>query len=178
MIFTRQYHDAKTEAKAGSVWQPSNGACAVGGGLVKPWIWLRVASAFLALFTAGHTFGHFASSEDTPEEKAVTDAMKNFHFDVMGSIRTPWDFLRGFSLLLIVNLAILTVVIWLLSNVARSSPGQARRLVWALMVGQSLISVICWTKFFLAPSVLSTLAALSLLVAAVGLQKTAGDLSK
>jgi hypothetical protein len=138
---------------------------------VKPWIWLRVAAVFDALFTAGHTYGHFAPADSSPEEKAVTDAMKNFHFDLMGTMRTPWEIFRGFSLLLTVNLAILAVVIWLLSTVARSSPTQTRAVVWALVVGQAVISVICWTDFFLAPALLSTLAALSLLVAAFGLQK-------
>ena len=144
---------------------------------MKPWIWIRVAAVFDGLFTAGHTLGHFSSSDSGPEEKAVTDAMKNFHFEIMGSTRTIWGFFRGFSLLLCINLLILTVVLWLLGSVARSSPAQARLMVWALLAGQTMITVLCWTDFFLAPAILSTLAAVALLVAVVGLQSAFRNLS-
>jgi len=139
---------------------------------MKSWIWLRVASGLYAVFAVLHGSGYVAEPDGPPEQKAITDAMRNFRFEIMGSNRSAWDFFRGFGLMFILNVALLAVLTWLLSNLARSSPAQARPIAWALVVGQILLTVICWTKFFIAPGLLSTLIALFLAVAAVGLQRS------
>jgi hypothetical protein len=123
----------------------------------------------IALFAAGHTFGHLSSSDASPEEKAVTAAKRTFHFDLIGSQHTIWDLYAGLSLFLIVNLTLLAVLMWQFSGLARSSPTQVRPIVWTLVVAQSLMSLFCFTNFFIVPSVLSTAATLCLLMAAVGL---------
>jgi hypothetical protein len=139
------------------------------GWSMKPWIWLRIASVLIALFAAGHTFGHLSSSDATPEQKALTAAKRTFHFDPIALNPTVWDLYSGLSLAMIVNLTLLSVLIWQLSKLARSSAAQARPMVWALVVAQVLMSLVCLTNFFVVPLVLSALATVALLVAAVNL---------
>lgn len=95
--------------------------------------------------------------------------MKSFHFEVMGSSRTHWDFYQGFSLFVIVTPLLLAVLIWLLGDLARTQPSQARPMVWALAVGVIFFAIIGWTNFFLAPALTNTLAALCLVMAALAL---------
>jgi len=136
---------------------------------MKPSIWLRVASGLMALFALGHTVGHFKGPRQGAQNDFVVAAMKSAHFDVMGSSRTYWDFYQGYSLFVIVTTLLLAVLIWLLSDLARTQPSQARPMVWALAAGVTLFAVICWTNFFLAPAMINTLAALCLVMAALAL---------
>jgi len=136
---------------------------------LKPWIWLRIASVLITLCAAGHTFGHLSSSDASPEEKAVTAAKRSFHFDLIGAQHTIWDVYAGLSLFMIVSLVLLAVLMWQLSDLARSFPSQVRPMVWALVVAQFLISLLCLTNFFFVPSLLSTAATFCLLMAAIGL---------
>jgi len=142
---------------------------------MKPWIWLRVAAILDGLFTAGHTFGHFAHAPGSPEEKALFDSMRNFRFEIMGSVHSLWDYYEGFSLFVSLSMLILTLVLWFLAGAARSAPSPARPLAWTLFVGHISIAALCWKAFFLAPQALSTLAALALLVAVVGFRAAPYD---
>jgi hypothetical protein len=57
---------------------------------MKPWIWLRVAAALQAIGTVLHTIATAsgtASGSATPGSmgRAVLQAMRSFHFNIMGS---------------------------------------------------------------------------------------------
>ncbi len=136
---------------------------------MKPSIWLRAASGLMAIFAVGHTMGHFKGPSRGTQNDIVVAAMKSVHFDVMGSSRTYWDFYQGFSLFVIVTPLLLAVLIWLLSDLARTQPSQARPVVWALVAGVTLFAIIGWTNFFVAPAMINTLAAVCLVMAALAL---------
>ena len=136
--------------------------------------WLRAASVFLWFFCLGHTGGAFLAKSSGPEEDAVVQAMKDFHFDAMGRDRTLWNFWEGFNIFTSLALATLAVVVWQLGRLSRTEPGVVRPLVATLLVGTAAIAVLCWVDFFIAPAVASTLAALALFMAWLSLRGSVG----
>src|SRR5262245_642960 len=136
--------------------------------------WLRAASVFFWVFALGHTGGAFFSKSSGPQEDAVVQAMKDFHFDAMGRDRTLFNFWEGFNVFTSLALVVLAVLVWQLGRLARTQPGVVRPLVATLLVGTAAIAVLCWVDFFLAPAASSTLAAASLLMAWVALRPSPG----
>jgi len=68
-------------------------------GFVKPTLFLRIASILTFVHCVLHTFGGVLSSpRHGAEEVAVIEAMKSHSFDVMGSMRSYWDFFFGYAL--------------------------------------------------------------------------------
>jgi hypothetical protein len=136
--------------------------------------WLRAASVCLWFFTLGHTAGAFFSKSSGPQEDAVVQALKDFHFDAMGRDRTLWHFWEGFNVFTSLALATLAVLVWQLGRLSRDEPRAARPLVATLLVGMAAIAVLCWIDFFVAPAAASSLAAASLLMAWLSLRRPAG----
>ena len=112
---------------------------------MKHWIWLRVASVLQAVGTVLHTM---ATASGTPSgsatagarEQAVLDAMRSFHFDMMGSSRSVWDFYRGYEFSITVVFAALAVLMWQLGSLSRAEPRKALPLVVTLLVGIILLA--------------------------------------
>ena len=130
------------------------------GGLdVKPRTWLRIAAGLLGLFTVLHTLGTVRSDNQTPGIDALNTTMRNFHYNIMGSDRTAWDFFHGLGLLFSVNLLILTILSWQVGSLAHTDPTRTRPLAITLVIADVLIMVLSWMYFFIAPVVLSALAA-------------------
>src|SRR5262249_53495350 len=142
------------------------GMARVASAAVKPWIWLRIAAGLQAFGTVGHTVAT-ASTVPThgPGEQAVLDAMRGFHFDIMGSTRSIWDFYRGYQLSTTVTFVLLVVVLWLLGNLSRGAPQHARPLVLAIFIAQIGTVIVGWTYFFAAPGVVGSAIALCLAIA-------------
>jgi len=131
---------------------------------------MRVAAAVLqALGTILHTMATAsgtASGSATPgsREKAVLEAMRGFHFDIMGSSRSAWDFYRGYEFSITVLFAAL-VLMWQLSSLSRAEPRKALPLIVTLLVCTTLLDILSWTYFFAGPGVMSALIALCLVLA-------------
>ena len=132
-------------------------------------MWLRIAAVLQALGTVGHTTAT-ASAAPThgPGERAVFDAMRAFRFDIMGSTRTTWDFYRGYQFSTTVTFLLLVSLLWLLSNLSRGTPEQARPLVLAILVAQSASAILGWTYFFAGPGVIGSAIVLCLAIAVLG----------
>ena len=137
---------------------------------VKSRTWLRIAAALLALFAVMHTIGNVTDNQPPGSEKVLA-AMRNFHFDAMGSDRTPWDFFRGLGLLVSADLAILTALTWQMGNLSETDPRRARPFVMTLMAANILNCALSWIYFFIAPVVLSGLTVLCLAAAALTLRR-------
>ena len=138
---------------------------------MKPWTWLRVAAVLQALGTVGHTLAT-ASTVPThgPGEKAVFEAMRGFHFEIMGATRSTWDFYRGYQFSTTVTFVLLVVLLWLLGDLSRRAPQQARPLVLAILGAQLATVMVSWTYFFAGPGLVGGAIALCLAIAALGLQ--------
>ena len=144
--------------------------------MMKPWIWLRVAAVLQALGTVGHTL-ETASTKPAhgPGEQAVFDAMRGFTFEIMGSTRSTWDFYRGYQFSTTVTFVLMVVLLWLLSNMSRRAPREARPLVLAILIAQLFTVALGWYYFFAGPGVVGGLIAACIAIALVALYR--GDQS-
>ena len=139
---------------------------------MKPWTWLRIAAVLQALGTVGHNLATLGTKPTHgPQEKAVFDAMRGFQFNMMGSMRSTWDFYRGYQFSTTVTFVLIVVLLWLLGNMSRNAPQEARPLVLALLIAQLFNIVIAWQFFFAGPAVVGGLIALSLATAVIGLYR-------
>ncbi|MBV8360037.1 MAG: hypothetical protein JO212_09060 [Acetobacteraceae bacterium] len=132
---------------------------------MKQWTWLKVAAVLQALGTILHTIATAsgtASGSSTPgaREQALLEAMRSFHFDIMGSSRSVWDFYRGYEFSMTVVFAVLAVLMWLLSSLSRTNPRQALPLIVTVLVCIILLDILSWTYFFAGPGVMSALISL------------------
>jgi hypothetical protein len=139
---------------------------------MKPSLLYKISSGLLALFGLTHTYGMFHPVSKGAAADMVTSVMRTVHFDVTGFRRSIWDFYFGFGLLVTVYLLFSAVLAWLLSGLVKESLMPVRLLAWAFAVCQAAVAVLCWTNFFLAPAVVSTLIAGCLLIAAWQVQNT------
>jgi hypothetical protein len=136
---------------------------------MKPWLWLRIAAVLQALGTVGHNLATLSTKpRNGPQEQAVFDAMRRFQFNIMGSTRSTWDFYRGYQFSTTVTFVLMVVLLWLLSNMSRSAPREARPLVLAILIAQFFNVVITWEFFFAGPGVVGGLIALCLAMALIG----------
>ena len=129
--------------------------------MIRPWNLLKIAGGALAFFAIGHTIGTLNAGAPDPAGQGVVDAMRSYHFQIMGSTRTFWDFYIGLNILLSVNLAALTIMSFQLSSLSKTDPRRALPLTLTLVLACVLLAIPCWKYFFVAPALSSTLAALA-----------------
>jgi hypothetical protein len=139
---------------------------------MKPWNWLKLAVILQALGTVGHTMATQNPPSRGPEEQAVFSAMRSFHFTMMGSARSHWDFYKGYELSITVAFALLAVLLWQLSSLSRTAPELARPLIVTIIISEIFLSMIGWIYFFAAPGVTSLLIALCLIAALLSMRRT------
>lgn len=139
---------------------------------MKPWNWLKLAAILQALGTVGHTTATLNPQSRGPEEQAVFSAMRSFHFTMMGSVRSHWDFYKGYELSITVTFALLAVLLWQLSSLSRTAPELARPLIVTIILSEIFFSIIGWIYFFAAPGVTSLLIALCLIAALLSMRRT------
>jgi len=137
---------------------------------MKSRTWLRIAAGLLAFFAFIHFSGAVIDNRPPGSDK-VFEAMRNFHFDAMGTDRTPLDFFHGLGLLFSTNLAILAVLTWQVGNLSETDPSRARAFVMTLMPANILICALSWIYFFIAPIVISGLTILCTAAAAMTLRR-------
>jgi hypothetical protein len=125
----------------------------------------RISSGLLVLFALGHTIG-FRHIDPGWNADAVVNGMRSVSFDVQGFHRSYWDFFSGFGLFVSVFVVFAAVLSWQLGSMSldRLSAIPVER--WSFAICFVLIAVLSWRYFFLAPDILSTLAALGLVGAA------------
>jgi len=139
---------------------------------MKAWIWLRIAAALQALGVVGHNFETLSTKpQHGPAEQAVFDAMRGFQFNIMGSTRSTWDFYRGYQFSTTVTFVLIVTLLWMLSNMSRRAPQEARPLVLALLLAQVCNVAIGFEFFFAGPGVVGGIIAVCLGIAALGLDQ-------
>ena len=128
-------------------------------------LWWRVTSGLTSFFAVAHTAGMLNPEVRGPEEKALLDHMRGYHFEIMGATRTYWDFFFGFGLFLTVALVVVAVLSWKLAATSEKDPVLGRQLGWPLLGGQVAFAVLSWKYFFLAPGLVSSAASVTTLLA-------------
>src|SRR5260221_4077859 len=109
--------------------------------VIKAWTSLRIAGGLLAFFAVGHTIGTLNAGAPDAAGQGVVDAMRSYHFQIMGSTRTFWDFYLGLNILLSANLAALTIMSFQLASLSRTNPRSALPLVVSLGLVCVLLAV-------------------------------------
>jgi hypothetical protein len=129
---------------------------------VKQSILLRIASAITLLYFAGHTLGMPWTPSRGPEEITLLEAMKSHRFNLMGSVRTYWDFYFGFGILISVYLLVQAVVLWQLATLAKTDAVRVRPFVASFFISYVANAILVWKFFFALPLVMAIAIAICL----------------
>lgn len=116
---------------------------------------LRIAAVITLLYFAGHTSGIPWTPDTGPEAVPVIEAMKGHGFDVIGSMRTYWDFYFGFGVAISLFLLLLAVVLWQLGSLSKSDALRVRPIVASFFLAFFVNTVLTWKYFFAIPVVMS-----------------------
>jgi hypothetical protein len=130
-------------------------------------LFYRIAAGLLIFFALAHTAGMVSSKSPSPEIAMVRHAMKDIHFQQMGSTNSFYGYYLGFGLSLSAYLLFAAVVALHLARLAKRNPAAIGGLGWALVAVQAALFVICCVWFFAAPIVTS-----GLIVVCVGIAAT------
>jgi hypothetical protein len=130
-----------------------------------PVILYRVSAVVLLLFAAGHQFG-FRHVEPEWKADATVAAMRDTRFLVQGFERTYWEFFSGFGFFVTVLLLFSAVFAWQVGGLSPDVRQTLAPVRWVFAIAYVVIAALTWRYFFMAPSILATLVALLLVVAA------------
>ena len=129
---------------------------------MKPHVLLRLSAAFVAVFALGHTVGMLGAGEAKGlGEAAVLAAMRAYHFDMMGTSRTYWEFFLGANWFMSASALLLVVLLWQAAGLAQRHGASMRPLVVTLALGCAAYAVLSVVYFFAAPVAANALGALS-----------------
>lgn len=133
---------------------------------MKPIPLMRVASILTFIHCILHTVGGvFASPSHGSEEVGVIEAMKLHRFDVMGSMRSYWDFLFGYGLFVTIALLVQAVLFWQLASPVKINESGTRITLLLFLLNYLGISVVSWRYFFAGPAITELLIAICLGIA-------------
>jgi hypothetical protein len=132
---------------------------------MKPSILLRIAAILTLLYAAGHTMGMPWTPSTGPQQSALIEQMKSNPFEVMGSVRTYWDFYFGFGVAISAYLVVQAVVLWLLAPLASGNALQLRPIIAAFLIAFAVNAVIVYMYFFVVPLILALATAVCLALA-------------
>ena len=135
-------------------------------------LFYRIAAGLLVFFALAHTAGMQSTKSPSPEAALVRHAMKDVHFQNMGSTNSFYGYYRGFGLSLTAYLLFAAFVAWHLGGLAKRNPAAIGGLGCALFAVQLALFVLCCFFFFAAPIIVSGLIALSLGVAVFAPSRT------
>lgn len=127
-------------------------------------VWLRVSAAISLLFAVGHTLGGMQNWSPIAANP-VLQSMRTVHFDVMGVNRTYLDFYMGFGYTISVSLFLQSVLLWILSDLARTHASVARPMIGAFVVSAALGVLIAWRYIFPVPALFSLVLCATLVMA-------------
>ncbi|MDE3106444.1 MAG: hypothetical protein KGK08_14835 [Acidobacteriota bacterium] len=120
-----------------------------------------VAGVHGVMHTIGGVFGHAAPG---PQQLAVA-AMQSNRFVAMGVSRTYWDYYFGYGLFVSAYFALVTVLLWQMSNIARTHAALLRPLLLTLAAIFVLTACIAGRYFFAGPMAMELVMAALLLAA-------------
>jgi len=129
-------------------------------------LFLRIASVLTIIHAILHTIGGVLSKpQNGAREIAVIDAMKSQSFNVMGSMRTYWDFFYAYGWLLGLALLVEGILFWQLATIAKTNAAMLRPIIALFCLNFLVTTVIAWKYFFIAPAVTEILIAVFLAAA-------------
>lgn len=134
---------------------------------MRPTTFLRIASIITLLYFVGHTSAIPWTPDTGPEALSILGAMKGHSFEVIGSMRTLWDFYFGFGVAISLFLLMLAIVLWQLGSLAKTDALRVRPIVASLLIAFIVNAVLAWMYFFAIPLVMSIVISICLALAFV-----------
>ncbi len=132
---------------------------------MKPTLFLRIASILTLLFCTGHTIGTL-SPPPPGVQTMVVQTMKANSFDARGNVRTYWDFLFGYGVMLSFTLLGHCILFWMLGSLIKIDGARLRPILVLLCLEFIATGVIAGRYFFIGPLIGSLLIAACLALAA------------
>src|SRR5436190_2063283 len=90
---------------------------------------LRIASIITLLYCVGHTTGYPWTPVEGEMEMAIVESMKSHQFDVIGSMRSFWDFYTGFGLVVSGFMLATAVALWQMASLAKRGVNGIRPMI-------------------------------------------------
>ena len=127
--------------------------------MMKPVLFLRIASVLTFIHAALHTIGGVFGKVTSGPATVAVQAMKANQFLVMGHMRSYWEFYRGMGLGISIALTAESLVFWLLGSLARRDPVGLRPILAVFMVAYLVFALNSYVYFFGAPVVVEVMIA-------------------
>jgi hypothetical protein len=125
-------------------------------------IFLRIASVLTFIHAALHTIGGVFGGAAPGVQQATVAVMKANEFQVMGVMRSYWNFYMGLGLVVSVFLTVEAVVFWQLGSLAKTEALRLRPVLATFLVGYLCAAGVSYRYFFAAPVITEILIALCL----------------
>ena len=123
-------------------------------------LFLRIASVLAIIHAILHTIGGMLSKPNNgAPEIAIIEAMKSHSFNVMGSMRTYWDFFFGYGWLVAITLLVQGILFWQLGVIAKTNPAPIRPIILLFCFNFIATTVVAFKYFFIAPAITELLIA-------------------
>ncbi len=133
---------------------------------MKPVIFLRIASVLTFIHSVLHTIGGvFGKPRNGAEEILVQETMKAHVFNVMGSMRSYWDFNFGYGLSVTLTLLIQSLLFWQLATMSKTNAAWTKPIVALFFFNFFVMTFVAWRYFFIAPAITELLIAACLAAA-------------
>jgi hypothetical protein len=132
--------------------------------LMKPAIFLRIASVLTLIHAILHTIGG-VFGKPVHAAAAVVAAMQSTRFPVFGVTRSYADFYLGMGLGATIFLTVEGVVFWLLGSLIKADGARLRPILAVFMLGYLVFAVNSYFFFFSGPVIAEVLIALCLGIA-------------
>jgi hypothetical protein len=127
---------------------------------MKATLYLRIASVLAIIHAILHTIGGMLSKPNNgAPEIAIIEAMKSRSFNVMGSMRTYWDFFFGYGWLVAITLLVQGILFWQLGTMAKTNAALIRPIVLLFCLNFIATTVVAFRYFFIAPAITELLIA-------------------
>jgi hypothetical protein len=133
--------------------------------MIKPTLFLRIASVLTFIHAVLHTIGGVFSKPDPGPGLNAYQAMQTNQFLVFGLVRSYADFYRGLGLCTTVFLTAEAIVFWQLGGLAKTNAQRLRPILATFLLAYLALSVNSWFYFFQPPVVTEVLIALCLAAA-------------
>jgi hypothetical protein len=128
---------------------------------MKPSLLLKIASVLTFLHAVGHTIGGvLGKPRNGAEEIAVIETMKSHSFNVMGSMKSYWDFFFGYGIDASVTMLVTAIVFWQLGTIVKIGSMAVRPIILVLGLQFLVTAAVAWRYFFIAPAVMEIVIAI------------------
>lgn len=90
--------------------------------VASPVVLIRASSILVVLLMAGHLSAYPWTANHGIQETQLVDSMKSVDFEFLGARSTYWNLYFGWGILISIQLLTLSLILWLLSDLAQLAP--------------------------------------------------------